>query len=76
MKRTYRFSLVRMFLPKCRSKGLLAENPAETLRLASLLVKAPNSRSRGHEFESPVRQELGALTKKWKVPWGQVLLQW
>jgi hypothetical protein len=39
-------------------------------------VRVPNSRSGGHEFESPVRQELGALTKKWKDPWGQVFLQW
>ncbi len=42
------------------------ENPAETvrlyIRLASHLVRAPNSRSGGHEFESPMR-ELGALTK-------------
>ncbi len=28
----------------------------------------PNSRSGGLEFESPVQQELGALTKKWKDP--------
>ncbi len=31
--------------------------------------------SGGHEFESPVRQEFGALTKKWEDPWGQVFLQ-
>ncbi len=41
----------------------------------SHLVRAPNSRSGGHEFESPVRQELGALTKS-GIPWGQVFLQW
>jgi hypothetical protein len=49
------------------------EKPAETLRLASAsllasnLVRAPNSRSGGHEFESPVSQELGALTKRGKT---------
>ncbi len=36
-------------------------------RLDSHLVSAPNSRSRRHEFESPVRQELGALTKSGKT---------
>jgi hypothetical protein len=30
-------------------------------------VRAPDSRSGGHEFESPVRQELGALTKSGKT---------
>jgi len=37
------------------------ENPAETqssIRLASHLVRAPNSRSEGHEFESPMWQQL------------------
>jgi hypothetical protein len=43
-------------------------------RLASHLVRAPNSRSGGHEFKSPVRQELGAQIKKWKDPSGQVFL--
>ncbi len=33
----------------------------------SHLVRAPNSRSGGHEFESPLRQELGALTKSGKT---------
>jgi hypothetical protein len=33
-----------------------------SIRLASHLVRAPNLRSGGHEFESPMR-ELGALTK-------------
>jgi hypothetical protein len=33
------------------------------IRLASHSVIAPNSRSGGHEFESPVWGELGALTK-------------
>jgi hypothetical protein len=46
---------------------LCVEKPAETLRLASNLVKTPNSRSGGHEFKSPVRQELGALTKSGKI---------
>jgi|688.fasta_scaffold2547820_2 hypothetical protein len=32
-------------------------------RLASYLVRAPNFRFEGHEFESSVRQELGALAK-------------
>ncbi len=30
-------------------------------------VRAPNSRSGGHEFESPMRWELGALTKSGKI---------
>jgi hypothetical protein len=40
------------------------EGPAETqtsIRLASRLVRAP---------------KLGALTKKWKAPWGQAFLQY
>ncbi len=47
-----------------------------SIRLASHLVRAPNSRFGGHEFEFPIRQDLGALTKKWKDPWVQVFLQW
>jgi hypothetical protein len=46
------------------------EKPAETqisIRLASHLVRDPNSRSGGHEFESPMRWELGALTKSEKT---------
>jgi hypothetical protein len=42
------------------------EKPAETqssIWLASHLARVPNSRSGGHEFESPNRRELGALTK-------------
>ncbi len=31
------------------------------------LVRAPNFRSGGHEFEWPMRQELGALTKSGKT---------
>jgi hypothetical protein len=34
-----------------------------SIRLASHLVRAFNSRSGGREFEFPIRQELGALTK-------------
>jgi hypothetical protein len=44
--------------------------PAETqtsIRLANHLVRVPNSRSGGHGFKSPVRQELGALTKSGKT---------
>jgi hypothetical protein len=51
--------------------GSTIKRPAETrtsIWLASHLVRAPNSRSGGHEFESPMRQELGALTKKRKDP--------
>ncbi len=42
------------------------DKSAETqtnIRLASHLVRMPNSRSGGHEFEFPLRRELGALTK-------------
>ncbi len=56
------------------------EQPAETLRLhrlASFLwVRVPNSRSRGHEFKSPVWQELSALTKKWEGLSTVVTLMW
>ncbi len=39
--------------------------------LASRLVRVPNSRSRGHTFESLMRWELVALTQSgWKDPWG------
>ncbi len=48
------------------------QKPALTLRLASAsyshLIRAPNSRSGGHEFESPMRQELGALAKSGRTP--------
>jgi hypothetical protein len=46
------------------------EKPAKTqtsIRLASHLVKAPNSRFGGHEFESQMRRELRALTKSGKT---------
>ncbi len=33
----------------------------------SHLVRAPNFRFGGHEFESPTRRELGALTKSGKI---------
>jgi hypothetical protein len=48
----------------------LVEKPAETqtsIRLASHLVRAPNSRSEGREFESSMRREIGALTKSGKT---------
>ncbi len=48
----------------------LVEKPAETqtcIRLASHLVRAPDSRSEGHEFESSMRREIGALTKSGKT---------
>jgi hypothetical protein len=44
--------------------------------LASHLVRVPNSRSGGHEFKSPMRRELGALTKSGKTIRGQVFLQY
>ncbi len=50
--------------------GSTVDKPAETessIRLASHLVKAPNSRSGGHEFKSPRPRELGALTKSGKT---------
>ncbi len=62
---------------QCGTGGSTVEKPAETqtsIWLASHLVRAPNSISEGHEFESPMRLELDALTKKWKDPWGQVFL--
>ncbi len=52
------------------SGGSTVEKPAETqtsIRLASHLVMVPNSRSGGHEFESPMWWELGALTKSGKI---------
>jgi hypothetical protein len=48
------------------TEGSTVEKSAETqtsIRLASHLVRAPNSRSGGYEFASPMRRELGALTK-------------
>jgi hypothetical protein len=53
--------------------------PAETqtsIRLASHLIRAQNSRTGRHEFKSPMPRKLVALTKKWKDPWGQVFLLW
>jgi hypothetical protein len=47
------------------TRGSTVEKPAETqtsIQLASHLVRAPNSWPGGHEFEFPVRIELGALT--------------
>ncbi len=46
------------------------EKPAETqtsICLASHLVRATNSRSGGHELESPMWREFGALTKTGKT---------
>jgi hypothetical protein len=39
------------------------EHCRKTWTLASHLIRASNSRSGGHEFESSIQQELGALTK-------------
>jgi hypothetical protein len=50
--------------------GSTVDKPAVThtsFRLASQLVRVPNSRSKGREFKSPKRQELGALTKSGKI---------
>ncbi len=61
---------IKLWVPQRGTGGSYVDKPAETLRLASLasyLVRAPNSRSGGHEFKSPVRQELGALTKSGKT---------
>ncbi len=46
----------------------VVEKPAETLRPASAIASR-SVRSGGHEFESPVPQELGALTKSGKALW-------
>ncbi len=46
--------------------GSYVEKPAETLRLASAIA-SHSVRSGGREFESPVRRELGALTKSGKT---------
>ncbi len=50
--------------------GSTVEKPAKTqtsIWLASHLVRAPNYRSGGREFRSPLRRELGALTKSEKI---------
>ncbi len=50
--------------------GSTVEKPAETqtsIRLAIHLVRAPNSRSGGHEVESSMWQKLGALNKSGKT---------
>ncbi len=55
------------------NKRCCCREPAQTLRLyhmaiASHLGRAPNSRYGGHEFESPVQREHGALTKvEWSL---------
>jgi hypothetical protein len=53
---------------QCSTGGSTVEKPAETsIGLASHLVRAPNSRSGGHEFKSPVWQELSAQNNTyWK----------
>jgi hypothetical protein len=46
--------------------GNILEKPGTTqtrIWLASHLIRAPNVKSGVHEFESPTRRELGALTK-------------
>jgi hypothetical protein len=58
--------------------GSTVEKPAKTqtvIRLASHLVRVPNSRSWEHEFEFPAWWELAALTKV-EYSWGQVFPQW
>ncbi len=50
--------------------GSTIEKPAETqtsIRLASHIVREPNSRCGGHEFKTLMRQELGGLTKSGKT---------
>ncbi len=53
------------------TQELCREACRDTQTIANHLVGAPNFRFGGHEFESSVRQELGALTKAEK---GQVFL--
>jgi hypothetical protein len=58
-------------VPKRYGRMSTVEKPAETqtsIQLASHLVRAPNSRSGGHEFESPMRRKLDELTKSGKTP--------
>ncbi len=55
---------VRIFKDGCYCREACRDT--QTHRLASHLVRAPNSRSGGHEVEFPVRQKLGALTKSGK----------
>ncbi len=55
------------------------EKLAETqtsIRLASHLVRAPNSSSGGHEFESPMWIKLFALAEGGYTPLGQFFQQW
>jgi hypothetical protein len=42
------------------------EKPAE-IQTSIRIVRAPNSRTGGREFESPLRRELGALAKSGKT---------
>jgi hypothetical protein len=50
--------------------GSTVKKPAKTqtsIQLASHLDRAPNSRSGGRKFASPLRRKLGALTKSGKT---------
>jgi hypothetical protein len=53
-------------IPKCSTNAVLEgemhEETKTIIWLASQLVRVPNSRFGGHDFESPVWWELGALT--------------
>ncbi len=58
----------------CSTKAVLEEHCREacwdtqtSIRLASHLVRVPNSRSGGHEFESPIQREFSARTKSGKT---------
>jgi hypothetical protein len=62
------------------SGGSTVEKPAKnqtSISLDSHLVREPNSRSGGHDFESPMRCDLGALTKSGKTQdsWVHVFIQ-
>jgi hypothetical protein len=52
--------------PRCSTLSRVLEG-AMLRSLPRHLVRAPTSRSGEHEFESPVRQELGGLTKSGKT---------
>jgi hypothetical protein len=75
----FNFSSFSLYLPfnvKTLLKVGVVEKPAEiqtSIRLASHLIRAPKSISGGCEFESPLRRELGALTKKMERPLGSGL---
>jgi hypothetical protein len=48
------------------TNGSPVEKPYDT-HISIRLVRAPNSKSGGREFKSPMWQELGALTKSRKI---------